>query len=368
RNAGYRTIHVGKAHFGAIGTACADPRAMGFDVNIAGHAAGGPGSYLGTKNFGGLPDPQSVWAVPGLEKYHGKDIFLSEALTIEALHQIDEAVKGDQPFFLYMSHYAVHVPFAKDERFFQKYVDAGLDPMEAMYAALIEGMDDSLGKILDKLDATGVRDRTIVLFMSDNGGLSAHARGGTPHTHNRPLASGKGSAYEGGIREPMIVSWPGVTSPGSRCDDPLIIEDFYPTILGMAGIGCDAGELGYPVDGISFEPMLRGVRMNQERPMYWHYPNEWGASGPGIGASSTIRRGDWKLIYFHADQRYELYHIAEDIGEHRNLASQRPELCAELAAQLGAYLRSVDAQMPTIRATGQLVPLPGETVDGDEDG
>ena len=356
---GYRTIHVGKAHFGAIGTPCEDPRALGFDVNIAGHAAGGPGSYLGTQNFGGLPDPHSVWAVPGLGKYHGQDIFLSDALTQEALREMDDAIDAEQPFFLYMSHYAVHVPFAKDRRFYQKYLDAGLDETEAMYAAMVEGMDDSLGKIMDKLEERGARDRTILLFMSDNGGLSAHARGGTPHTHNAPLSSGKGSAYEGGIREPMIVAGPGIAT-ASLCDDPLIIEDFYPTILDLAGVPLADRNTVQSIDGVSFVPLLRGESMDRDRALYWHFPNHWGGTGPGIDASSTIRQGDWKLIYFHLDQRMELYRIPADIGETHNLAAEHPEIRDRLAKQLGEYLRSVHAQMPTYRDTGRQIPYPGE--------
>ena len=374
RDSGYRTIHVGKAHFAAVGMPCADPRAMGFDVNIAGHAAGAPGNYLSTQYYGALPDPNNVWAVPGLDEYYGEDVFLTDALTREAVTQLDAVVADEKPFFLYMSHYAVHVPFSPDARFYQKYVDAGLEPTEAMYAAIVEGMDDSLGKILDRLDLLGVRENTVVLFMSDNGGLSAHGRGGLPNTHNRPLASGKGSAYEGGIREPMIVAWPGVTQPGSQCDGIVMIEDFFPTLLEMtvAGTLADgsgsadengsafARWIGNPVDGVSFVPLLRGEpAADADRPIFFHYPNNWGVSGPGIGASSTIRLGDWKLIYFHADRRYELYDIAADIGETRNLAGECPELRDRLARRLGEYLRDVGALMPTVRVTGEAVPFPG---------
>lgn len=231
---------MGKAHFGAVGAPGADPRNLGFDVNIGGHAAGGPGSYLGTQNFlaksAAWRNADRVWDVPGLEAYHGKGVFLTEALTIEANKAVDQAVADGRTFFLYMAHYAVHVPFAPDERFYQKYKDAGLDDTEAMYAALVEGMDKSLGDILANIQRHGLADNTIVLFMSDNGGLSAHGRGGTPHTHNRPLSSGKGSAREGGVRVPMIVKWPGVSQPGSRSDQYVMIEDFFPTILEMAGI------------------------------------------------------------------------------------------------------------------------------------
>lgn len=356
---GYRTIHVGKAHFGALGTPGADPLTIGFDVNIAGHAAGGPGSYLGTQNFSAQwRGGGDVWDVPGLDQYHGQDIFLTEALTIEANRQMDQAVADGVPFFLYMSHYAVHVPFAEDKRFMKRYLDAGLDHTEAQYAALLEGMDKSLGDILDNIQARGIADNTIVLFMSDNGGLSAHGRGGEPHTHNKPLSSGKGSAHEGGIREPMIARWPGVTRPGTVCGSPLIIEDFFPTILEMAGAPQHA-QPGGGMDGVSFAPLLRGDIPSEERSFFWHYPNNWGPTGPGIGASSTIRRGDWKLIYYHADQRYELFDVEGDLGETRNLAGDKGRLRADLAEELREYLSGVNAQMPVLRATGEQVPLPG---------
>jgi len=360
RQAGYRSIHVGKAHFGAIGTLGADPRNLGFDVNIAGHAAGGPGSYLGTQNFSAAwRKGERIWDVPGLEQYHGKDIFLTEALTIEANKAVDQAVAEGKPFFLYMAHYAVHVPYAADQRFYPKYREAGLDPIEAMYAALVEGMDKSLGDILANVERHGLADNTIVLFMSDNGGLSAHGRGGQPHTHNKPLSSGKGSAHDGGIRVPMIVKWPGVTKPGSRCSQYVIIEDFFPTILEMAGVA-DYRQVGGVIDGVSFVPLLKQAQgYPQDRPLFWHYPNCWGPTGPGIGPSSTIRQGDWKLIYYHASRSYELFNLATDLGEQNNLAEKEPAIRGRLAAELGKFLASVGAQMPRQRADGQPVPLPG---------
>jgi len=361
--AGYRTIHVGKAHFGAVGTPGADPRNLGFDVNIAGHAAGAPGSYLAEENYRGKRRKAGdVWGVPDLESYHGTNVFLTEALTREAKKAMDRAVADRKPFFLYMAHYAVHVPFAEDPRFYQKYRDAGLDRTEAMYAALVEGMDRSLGDLLANLDRHGIADNTIVVFMSDNGGLSAHARGGTPHTHNAPLSSGKGSAHEGGIREPMIVRWPGVTRPGSACNRPVIIEDFFPTILEMAGV--QAVNTRQTVDGRSFASLLRDpMAPAKHQALFWHYPNHWGPKGPGIGPTSTIRKGDWKLIYYHADRHYELFNLADDLGETHNRAGEQPQRVAELAGELGRYLQSVDAQMPSDKQTGKPVPLPGADLD-----
>lgn len=356
---GYFTIHAGKAHLGAIGTPGEEPLNLGFDVNIAGHAAGAPESYLGTENFGNGKEGKEVWAVPGLEAYHGKDIHLTEAITLEALKAIDSVATTQQPFFLYMSHYAVHTPIMPDDRFMQKYLEKGLDSIEAKYASMVEGMDKSLGDIMDYLELKGLEKNTIVLFMSDNGGLSAHARGGEPHTHNKPLASGKGSMYEGGIREPMLVKWPGRTEPGSKTDYQVIIEDFYPTILEMAEI--DSLQTVQKIDGESFIEILTGEwEYEGIRPLYWHYPNEWGPNGPGIGAASAVRKGDWKFVYFHSDRHMELYNLKEDIGETKNLFDENPEKARELAETLTNHLKSVKAQMPIDKKTGEQIEYPIE--------
>lgn len=359
---GYFTIHCGKAHFGAMGTPSANPLNCGFDVNIAGHAAGGPGSYLGTENFGNKEKGGYTlpWGIPGLEKYHGDSIFLTEALTREALSSLDKATATGKPFYLYMAHYAIHIPLYADERYYQKYLDRGLEEYEARYASMIEGMDKSLGDIMDYLDTRGLTENTIIIFMSDNGGFSLRPRAGELHTHNKPLNSGKGSAYEGGIREPMIVKWPGKVKPGTKCDDYLIIEDFFPTILEMAQI--NKYSTVQKVDGKSFVPMLQGGTSSEKRNLHWHFPNNWGPTGPGIGATSTIRSGDWKLIYFYDDRHFELYNIRADIGELQNLASQETRKVEELAVQLGEYLRRVDAQRPMYKTTGRPAPWPDESI------
>jgi len=357
QKAGYQTIFVGKAHFGARGTIGENPLNLGFKVNIGGTGAGQPGSYLGTDNYGNGIKKLKPWAVPNLKEYYGKDIFLTEALTHEALKAMDTALADKKPFFLYMAHYAVHTPIMGDDRYLQKYLDKGLDTIEAKYATLIEGMDKSLGDIMDHLAKRKIDENTIILFMSDNGGLSAVARGGKKHTHNKPLSSGKGSVHEGGIREPMIVKWPGKTKPGAITDKQVIIEDFYPTILEMAGIS--NYKTVQKTDGISFNPILEGKNISdKDRPLIWHYPNEWGPSGPGIGATSTVRKGDWKLIYYHNDESFELFNIMEDIGEQYNLINSNPQKAKELATVLSDYLVEMNAQMPTHKKTGIKVDLP----------
>ena len=356
---GYHTIHVGKAHFGALGTPGENPLNLGFDVNVAGHAAGAPGSYLGQYNFSAAwRKGERVWDTPGLEKYHGQDIFLTEALTREANAAVNQAIAQKKPFYLYLSHYAVHTPIEKDDRYFAKYKAAGLTDVEAMFAALVEGMDKSLGDVMDNLEKQGVADNTIILFLADNGSLSAHGRGGELNTHNAPLKSGKGSAYEGGTRIPMIVSWPQNTKANSICTTPVIIEDVFPTVLEWAGVK-NAKLVQQPIDGQSFVPLLQGKAARKtDRAFVWHYPHIWGPKGLGIELYSAIRVNDWKLIYFHAEGRRELYNLAKDIGEQHDLAQQNPKMAARLSQHLRKYFVAVKAQMPLEKSTNQLVPLP----------
>jgi arylsulfatase A-like enzyme len=355
KNNGYTTIHIGKAHFGAVGTPGENPLNFGFDVNIAGHGLGMPATYYGEENFGNNKEGKNKWAVPGLEKYHGKDINLTDALTIEAINEIENAVKNKQPFFLNFAHYGVHTPIQEHK----KYLEAGLPEIEAKYASMIEGVDNSLGELLNYLDQKKLANNTIILFMSDNGGLSAHTRAKPLHTHNAPLKSGKGSAYEGGIRVPMIVKWPNVAKKAKRVDNQIIIEDFFTSILEMAQI--KKYNTIQKVDGKSFVSILKGnIKNDNQRELIWHYPNIWGVNGPGIGETSTIRIGDFKLIYWYKDQSFELYNIKTDIGELNNLATSNPEKVKELAIRLGNYLKSVDAQRPSLKSTGKLIPFPDE--------
>lgn len=360
---GYHTIHCGKAHFGAIDTPGENPAHFGFEVNIAGHAAGGLASYLGEENYGHTKEgkPVSYNAVPGLEEYWQTDTFVTEALTKEAIKALDHAKKIGQPFYLYMSHYAIHIPINKDKRYYDKYLNKGLTPKEAAYAGLIEGMDKSLGDLLNWLDENGEADRTIVIFMSDNGGLSSDpvSRDGTLHTQNYPLNSGKGSAYEGGIREPMIVRWPGVVKPDTKCNSYLIIEDFYPSILDMAQV--KDYKTVQPIDGISFVPLLKQTGdPSKNRNLYWNCPNIWGNKGPGIGATCSVRSGDWKLVYYYETGQKELFNILADIGEKNNQVANRPEIVKQLSKELGDYLREAGGQRPSFKKTKEPCPWPDE--------
>ena len=363
RENGYHTIHCGKAHWGAQDTPGERPEHFGFDVNIAGHAAGGPATYLSERNYGYDADghPAAQFAVPGLQKYWGTGTFLTEALTQEALAALEQSQTVDAPFFLYMSHYAVHVPIDRDMRFYEKYRRKGLSEKEAAYASLIEGMDKSLGDILDWLERRGEAQNTIVLFMSDNGGYATGTqwRDEPLYTQNAPLRSGKGSLLEGGIREPMIVRWPRVVEGGLRCDDYLLIEDFFPTILEMAGIR--RYQVPQKIDGRSFVPLLKGTgNPSRGRTLVWNYPHVWGNTGPGIDLNCAIREGDWKLIYYYKTGRKELYDVRHDIGEEHDLSAERPDLMRRFSRKLGKRLRAMKAQRPTEKATGKPCPWPDE--------
>jgi arylsulfatase A-like enzyme len=354
QQAGYRTIHVGKWHLGAIGTPGADPTLCGFDVNVAGHGAGAPGSYFGRDNFSSAPGRAgTVWDVPGLESYHGKDVYLTEVLAQRAVAELELAAQSKQPFFLQFAPYAVHAPIQANPRYLEHY--AQLDPREAAYATMIETVDAALGDLLATLDRLGVADNTVVVFTSDNGGLSAHARGGQAHTHNAPLRSGKGSYYEGGLRVPLVVRWPGRTALDSRCDVPVISHDLYPTLL--AASAGTAPAPATPLEGRDLTSLLRGGDTLGERSLFWHMPHFWGVEGPGIEPVSALRRGDWKLIWRHADQGFELYDLASDISEIRDLAAIRPQRVRALATELAAQLKRVDAQLSLDKRTQKPLEL-----------
>ena len=361
---GYQTMHFGKGHLGAAGTPGADPKVFGFDLRMGGRDAGGCGSYWGTKNFGALANPDGPWRAWDMDAYFGQDIHLTEALTLEASKAIRAAVAAEEPFFCYFAHYAPHTPIEPDERFAPDYRSQGLDDTEAAYASLIEGLDKSVGDLLDLLDDLGIAENTLVVFTSDNGGLSHSRRSmDPPHTHNSPLSSGKGAHHEGGIRVPLMVRWPGVVQGGTVDSTPAIIYDWFPTVLEAASISAPTA-----IDGLSLLPLLKGqTKDGFDRPLVWHFPNFWGplqrpepVKGPGMGPCSTIREGDWKLIYYHGDQRFELFNLEQDLGESSNLAFQQPDRVHQLAFKLTQYLEERHAVMPVEIATGQSVPMPSQ--------
>jgi len=340
---------VGKAHFAANDTPSEDPRELGFDVNIAGHCAGGPGSYHGTNNFSAaFRKGDRIWDVPGLEKYHGQEINLTEVLTLEANKAVDEAVADGKPFYLYMSHYAVHAPWEEDARFLENYTQAGLKGLPAVFASMIEGMDKSLGDIMVNLRRHGIEEETIVVFMSDNGCPSNLPR-------NLPLRGHKLAPYEGGTRVPMIVKWPGVVEPNSLCEeDYIIIEDIFPTFLEMAGVR-EYEQIGGVIDGRSFINLLEGKKgLSKGRAIFWHFPHTYDQP-----AYSSVRQDEWKLIYHHASRKLELFNLKDDISEKNDLTDNQQKK-RELVKVLSDFLREAGGQMPIDKTTGKPVEYPDE--------
>lgn len=367
---GYYTIHCGKAHFGAKNTAGEDPLNFGFDVNIAGGANGGPASYLAVDNY---CTAGSDFCINGLDEYSAKGMFLTEALTQEACRVMGEHLdnQADQPFYLYMAHYAIHAPYNADNRFISKYTGVydeqlgqTLNSTEVNIAALVEGMDKSLGDIMNFLDSRNIAENTIIIFMSDNGGQAVAPRQGRHNRdQNAPARGGKGSAYMGGVREPMMVYWPNVTEGGTENHNPVMIEDFFPTILEMAGV--TQYETVQTVDGSSFVDVIKNPDLRRDRTTIWHFPNRWGESqdkNEGYGSYSAILKGDYHLIYFWENQERRLYNIKDDIGEQNNLATQETyaQKLFELSQELTDSLIAYDAQRPM--QNGEYVPWPKDAV------
>lgn len=374
RKVGYHTIHVGKAHFGARTTPGERPEALGFDISIAGHAAGAPGSYFGESGFGAR-DPG--WAVPELEVYHGLPVHLTDVLTIEANRAVATAVERHEPFFLYFAHYAVHVPLEPHSPYIEEYRSRGFDEKEARYASMIEGIDRSLGALTGQLERLGVATRTLVIFTSDNGGLAVNARGTIDYgvgerTYNFPLRAGKGSAYEGGIRVPAIAAFARrddseplqqrfSIAAGARCSAPIVIEDLFPTVLELVSGESAAQQVpaDHVVDGRSFvalfDPASERARnesaVRAARPILTHYPHVWGPRGPGYEPHSSVRVGAEKLIWFPLSQRYELYDLEQDVGETTDRAGEQPERVTELKRVLVSELQRRDAQFAIARDT-----------------
>jgi len=341
KRAGYATFFAGKWHLGPEGFY---PEDQGFDINRGGCHRGGP--YGGKKYFSPYDNPRLTNGPPG---EHLPDRLATETARFIADHK-------DEPFLAYLSFHSVHTPLiarpdleAKYEKKRQTLKVAGpvwgtegerqvrLVQEHAVYAGMVEAMDQAVGKVLNKLKELHLDDNTIVFFMSDNGGLSTSE--GHP-TSNLPLRAGKGWLYEGGIREPMIVKWPGTTKPGSVCDVPVTSTDFYPTILEMAALPPKPNQ---HVDGVSFASLLKGQDVAQ-RPLFWHYPH-YGNQGFSPGAA--IRFGNYKLIEFFEDNHIELYNIENDISEKNDLSKKMPRKAVELRAMLDHWQKTVDAKFPT---------------------
>ena len=339
KKSGYRTIHVGKAHFGAVDTPGANPLNLGFDVNIGGNAMGQPGSFLGLNNFSAGKDNRKAWDVPDLKEYHGKDVTVTEALTDRAIAEMRKAHSAGVPFFLNFAHFGVHTPIEPAKNFSADYASLPLSRIEKDYATMVADVDASVGRVMAELDKMGVAGNTIIVFLSDNGGYAQRNGGFKPK--NLPLRSGKGSAYEGGLRVPCIVRWPGITQPGSRIDAPIRMEDLLPTLVKAAGVKAPTG-----IDGGDISAVLAGGK-RATPDFIWYYPHVWGATGPGIEPFAAIREGDLKAILFFYDERVELYDITKDPSESKDLAKERPEEANRLKSKLVEALKTAGRKLPT---------------------
>jgi arylsulfatase A-like enzyme len=342
KEAGYATFFAGKWHLGPEGWW---PENQGYDLNLGGIERGGP--YGGKEYFSPYGNPRLPDGPPGEH--------LPDRLATETARFIEAS--RDRPFFAFLSFYSVHTPLMAREDLKRKYEakrqrlglearwgrererDVRLVQDHAVYAGMVEAMDQAVGKVLRKLEELGLEERTVVVFTSDNGGLSTSE--GHP-TSNLPLRAGKGWLYEGGVRVPLIVRAPGLARPGSVCDTPVTSPDFFPTLLALAGLPARPGQ---HLDGVSFVPSLKGDSLRRG-PVFWHYPHYGNQGGAPGGA---VRDGDWKLIEWYEDQSIELFNLKEDLGEQSNLATRRPDKVKELRAKLDAWRRDVGARMPTAR-------------------
>ena len=332
REAGYATFFAGKWH---LGDGDYSPNAQGF----------GPG-LTGSRQFyyplSDDPPPDSR------DDPKTTDRIANDAVSFIEAHK-------DTPFFAYLPFLAVHTPIKARPELVAKYetkrasapADAWGQERErkvrlvqnhALYAAMLEQMDTAIGRVLAALDRSGLTDRTIIVFTSDNGGLSTSE--GHP-TSNLPLRAGKGWPYEGGIRTPWIMRAPGVTKPNSVCDKPVITTDLYPTLLELAGLPLAPSQ---HTDGVSLVALLKGGELQRSAPLFWHYPHYGNQGGAPCG---VVRDGDWKLVEWYEDASLELYNLRDDLGERRNLSAEKPQKAKELLAKLVAWRADTQALMPT---------------------
>lgn len=337
--AGYQTAHIGKWHLGDAGYY---PETQGFDVNIGGGFYGAPITYWypykGERTTG--EGTREHRYVPGLP-FGETGEYLTDRLTDEALTVLDRV--HTSPFFLHMAYHNPHTPIeGKPElvAHYEQKIHEGMDHHNARYAAMVHSLDENIGRLLQKLEDLGVAGNTLVIFFSDNGGFD-QVRDGKQVTSNAPLRSGKGSVYEGGIRVPLIVKWPGRTPANTRCETPVISTDFYPTLLEI--LGREHTPAGDPIDGVSLAPLLQdpAVALDRET-LHWHYPHYYFNTGP----VSAIREGDWKLLEYFEEGNLELYNLKEDLAESNDLAAQYPEIAGALRDKLKTWREAVDAQLP----------------------
>ncbi|WP_216616381.1 sulfatase-like hydrolase/transferase [Marinifilum caeruleilacunae] len=351
QQAGYKTIHVGKAHFGPFGSEGEDPLNLGFDVNIAGCSIGKPGSYLGIEAFGHSGGNKKR-AVPGLEKYHGKDIFLTEALTREANLAISKAKEEGKPFFLHMSHYAVHAPFYSDPRFAENYKDSGKSVKAQAYATLIEGVDKSLGDIIQHVKELGLGENTLILFLGDNGS-DAPLPIKNNYSSSLPLKGKKAEHWEGGMRVPFMASW--ITPDNDEnCQKKIpisnnIIQEQMASIMDIFPSLCYAANIDLPadyiIDGFNLKTQFAGTKNNNRNELFLnHYPHKHRSS-----YFSSLVQSEWKVVYhFQPGEKpeYELFNLKVDPFETNNLAKNEPKELRRMMKALATELERKGALLP----------------------
>lgn len=353
-DAGYRTIHVGKAHFGPFGSQGEDPLNLGFDVNVAGCSIGEPGSYYGKDGYGLYRGTRSR-AVPGLEEFFGSDTFLTDALTIRAEEEMSKAIEEGVPFYLNMAHYAVHGPFMMDKRYEAHYRDSSFNGSAVKFATLIEGMDRSLGEIMDFLERKGVAGNTLIFFLGDNGSDAplGDERG---YGSSAPLKGMKGTEFEGGMRVPFIVAWASASAAGRGAQRafpiphgeirtrPGTIMDIYPTIAALTGAEVPES---HPVDGHDLSRIiLYGEDSSHPDTFLMHFPHDHRGK-----YFTAYREGDWKLIYYWSPEKPSaahrvLYNLVSDPYETEDVSAMHPDVASMLLEHMAARLEMEGARYP----------------------
>jgi arylsulfatase A len=339
KTAGYATASFGKWHVSNEPEYY--PEHQGFDINMGGSNRGHTANYFYPYDGRWRMAPGSPWIEWNTLPDGKPGEYLTERLTVEAIKFIEN--NKHNPFFLYFPHYAVHTPIQVKDEMLKKWEGKAVDSVKghthAGYAAMVESVDQSMGALMKKLDELDLTENTIVIFLSDNGG---HGR----FTSNYPLRGNKGNFYEGGIRVPLVIKWPGVTKPATKSDVPVISNDFYPTMLEMAGLPLMPEQ---HLDGLSLAPILKQDGGLDREALYWHFPNYIGTGHPDpSGPLGVIRYRDWKLIESFEDGSLELYDLKNDMREEKNLAESNPEMAKRLQKMMADWRISVDAQMPEV--------------------
>lgn len=365
QEAGYKTIHIGKAHFGCLESESRNPKVIGFDINIAGGVMGRPGSYLSENEYGHKKGAKEC-AVPNLEKYYDTQTFLTDALTAEALNEVRKAVMEGRPFYLNMCHYAVHGPFEEDKRFIKNYTVGKFSNIKKApaFASLIEGVDKSLGEIIEEFKKLGIAENTLIIFLGDNGG-DAPLGEGDEYGAAAPFKGKKGSEYEGGVRVPFIISWmkPNKNNKlqkkfpiAQNCIQTQMatIMDIFPTILSVSGAKFPQN---YNIDGSSLIKLMSGCKDKKHRDDFlMHYPHEHRGN-----YFTTYRKGDWKIIYYYNPQTgvpaYKLYNLKEDPYEKNDLSRSKKDILKKMCSMMYDRLQIEAAVYPQDKNGNELTPV-----------